>query len=68
MDGTAGLFLMIFCGSLGFGYFVYGKKQAKFVAMIAGVLLCVFPYVVSNLYAQLAIGAGLLAAPFLFRV
>ncbi|MCZ6794314.1 MAG: hypothetical protein O7J95_11945 [Planctomycetota bacterium] len=68
MDGTAGLFLMIFFGSLGVGYFVYGKKQAKFVAMVAGVLLCVFPYVVRDPYAQLAIGAGLLAAPFLFRV
>lgn len=31
-------------GSIGMGYMVYGRKQANFMALLAGVGLCVFPY------------------------
>ncbi|MFN0039508.1 MAG: hypothetical protein ACKVP2_08370 [Burkholderiales bacterium] len=54
-------------GAFGMAYFVYGKRQTRFVPMIAGVLLCVYPYFVQNLFWSLAIGALLLATPFLFR-
>lgn len=54
-------------GAFGMAYFVYGKRQTLFVPMIAGVLLCVYPYFVQNLLWSFAVGALLLAAPFLFR-
>ena len=57
------LFAMLF-GSIGFGYFVYGKKQQRFAALLAGLALIIFPYFVSNTYALAAAGLGLMAAPF----
>ena len=58
------LFVAIIAGAFGMAYFVYGKRQSKFVPVICGVLLCIFPYFTENLYAQAIIAAVLLAAPF----
>jgi hypothetical protein len=55
----------IFAGAIGMGYFIYGKRQAKFAPMIAGVLLCIYPYFTESLLWLSAIGALLLVAPFL---
>ena len=46
-------------------YFVYGKRQSKIVPLVAGVLLCIYPYFTDSPYALIGIGAALLAAPFL---
>ena len=51
-------------GVFGVAYFVYGKKQAKLVPMVAGVLLCVYPYFTDSLLWLCVIGGLLLAAPF----
>jgi hypothetical protein len=59
------LWVGIIAGAFGMAYFIYGKRQSKFVPVIAGVLLCIFPYVTDNPWAQLVIGAVLLAAPFI---
>ena len=60
-----GLVVGIIAGAFGMAYFVYGRRQSKVVAVVAGVLLCIYPYFVEGLLAQCAIGAALLAAPFL---
>ena len=36
--------------------------------ILAGAALCGYPYFVSNLWAELGIGAALLALPFIWRV
>jgi hypothetical protein len=51
-------------GVFGVAYFVHGKKQAKLVPMVAGVLLCVYPYFTDSLLWLCVIGGALLAAPF----
>ncbi|HTM35032.1 MAG TPA: hypothetical protein VL263_27175 [Vicinamibacterales bacterium] len=56
--------LAVFLGIIGTGYVMYGRRAQNPVALIAGVLLCVFPYFVDSLIWTLLIGAGLLAAPF----
>jgi hypothetical protein len=58
------LIIGLFSGAFGMAYFVYGRRQSKLVPVIAGLLLCVFPYFTDNLLAQCVIGAVLLAAPF----
>ncbi len=58
------LVISIFAGAIGAGYFIYGKRQTKFVPMLAGVLLCVYPYFVDSLFWLSAIGIVLMAAPF----
>ena len=45
-------------------YFVYGKKQAELAFMLAGGLLCIYPYVVSDLTVMVIVGVLLMAAPF----
>ena len=52
-------------GVFGAAYFVYGKKQAKMSAMLAGVALCVYPYFIENVWLDILVGAALLAVPFL---
>ena len=59
------LWVGVVAGAIGMGYFIYGKRQAKYVPMIAGVLLCVYPYFVESLLALSVIGLLLVAAPFL---
>ena len=44
------LFLSIAIGSIGFGLFIYGKKQARIPQLVAGILLMGYPYFVSNLW------------------
>lgn len=67
MDSTQ-LFLGLIFGSVGMGFFVYGKKQGKMMALISGVALCVIPYAVSNTILLTIIGIFLVALPFVFRL
>jgi hypothetical protein len=64
VDATS-LVIGIFTGAIGVAYFVYGKRQARFVPLIAGMLLCVYPYFLASVPQMLAVGAALIAAPFL---
>ena len=55
----------VIAGAIGMGYFIYGKRQTKIVPMVAGALLCIYPYFIdSSLWLSL-IGLLLVAAPFL---
>ena len=49
------------------GYFIYGKKEAEAVPMLAGAALCIVPYFIDNLLVLILVCAALLAAPFFFR-
>ncbi|HXT04970.1 MAG TPA: amino acid transport protein [Casimicrobiaceae bacterium] len=64
MNATS-LMIGIFTGAIGVGYFMYGKRQTKFVPLIAGMMLCVYPYFVSGALWLVVVGAALMAAPFL---
>lgn len=58
------LFTSLIFGTIGMGYFVYGKKQANFTMLGAGVALMVYPYVVPGLAMMILIGIVLMAIPF----
>lgn len=60
------LFIGMIAGVFGVAYFVYGKKRTKLTPMIAGVLLCVYPYFIDSALWLCVIGALLLASPFVF--
>jgi hypothetical protein len=55
----------IIAGAFGLGYFIYGKRQAKFAPMLAGILLCIYPYFTDSLLWLCVMGIILLVAPFL---
>ena len=59
------LFAGMIVSTIGVGYLMYGKRQAKFVPLIAGVGLCVYPYFVGDWLWLAVIGVPLLVAPFL---
>jgi hypothetical protein len=59
-----GLFVALVAGAFGMAYFVYGKRQTRFVPMIAGILLCVYPYFIDSLLWLCIVGGALLVAPF----
>jgi hypothetical protein len=56
MGGTAVLLWGMLFGSIGFGFFLYGKKQKAVVPLITGIALCVVPYFIANVYALVIIG------------
>ena len=55
-------------GAIGFGFFLYGKKQKKVVPLITGIALCVVPYFIANVYALVIVGVILMAIPFIVRI
>lgn len=63
---TALIFSLLF-GTIGVGYFIYGKKQQRMIPLIAGIALCAFPYFIPNPYAMVIVGTILTAAPWLLR-
>jgi hypothetical protein len=68
MDSTAVLLWGLLFGSIGFGYFLYGKKQKAAVPLITGIVLCVVPYFIANVYALVMVGVVLMAIPFILRI
>jgi hypothetical protein len=58
------LFFGLFAGAVGVAYIVYGRRQTKLVPVIAGILLCVYPYFFESGLWLGVIGTALVAAPF----
>ena len=68
MDSTAVLLWGLLFGSVGFAFFIYGKKQKTVVPLITGIALCVVPYFIPNVYALVIVGVILMAIPFFVRI
>lgn len=66
MDTATLLWGLIF-SSIGFAYFIYGKKQKRGVPFASGIGMMIFPYFISNTYLIVIIGIVLLALPYYFR-
>jgi hypothetical protein len=55
-------------GSIGLGFFIFGKRQGAPVPLACGMLLMVFPYFVSSAWAMVIVGALLMAIPYFVRL
>ena len=66
MDTTSLLWGLLF-GSVGLGFFIYGKRQKAVVPLVCGLVLMVFPYFISNTIVLIAIGVALMALPYFVR-
>lgn len=60
---TNNLILGLVFSSIGIGYFVYGRKQSNLVAKYCGLALMLYPYLVTNTLALIAVGVGLMLIP-----
>lgn len=65
---TASLLWAVLFGSIGFGYFLYGKKQKVVTPLVCGIALMVFPYFISNVVLLVVVGAALVAIPYFLKV
>ena len=63
----ANLLGQILFGAIGFGAFLYGKKQGAFRAMILGAALMAYPYFVPDTLILYSIGILLTLCLFIFR-
>ena len=68
MGSTSVLLWGLLFGSIGFGFFLYGKKQKAVVPLITGIVLCVVPYFIANVYVLVTVGVILMAIPFFVRI
>jgi len=65
---TSSLLWGLLFGSIGLGFFVYGRRQQAVVPLICGVALMVFPYFVSNTMLLVILGLALIAIPYFVRM
>lgn len=66
MDTTQ-ILLSVLWGAIGLGYFVYGKKQQRFLPLVSGIALMAFPYFVENWILSVGIGLVLTVLPLVIR-
>lgn len=55
-------------GSVGLGFFLYGKKQRSPIPMVCGLALMIYPYFIGNTLLLVAIGIVLMAVPYFIRL
>ncbi len=67
MDTSSLLWGLLF-GSIGLGFFVYGRRQKMVVPLACGVALMVFPYFISNTALLVILGVALVAIPYFVRM
>jgi hypothetical protein len=68
MEGTSQLIWALVFGSIGFGFFLYGKKQRAAVPLATGIALIIYPYFVSNVYILVIVGTVLVVLPYFVRL
>ncbi len=67
MGSESSLWWGLLFGSIGLGYFIYGKRQRVAMPLICGIALMIFPYFVSSTLLLVFVGCILLAGPFIFK-
>ena len=65
---TSTLIWGVLFGSIGLGFFVYGKKQKVIIPLLSGIGLMVLPYIISNLLLLILCGVILIGLPFLVKI
>jgi len=54
-------------GSIGLGFFVYGKKQKVIIPFISGIGLMIIPYFISNVFILVTTGIFFVGLPFFIK-
>lgn len=68
MGGTGVLIWGMVFGAIGFGFYLYGKRQRAPVPLVVGIALFIVPYFISNVYLLVGVGALLMALPYFVRL
>lgn len=62
---TRFLFASLLWGSIGVGYFIYGKKQREMIPLVGGVAMIAVSYFVSSALLMSLLSIALMAAVYL---
>ncbi len=54
-------------GSIGVGFFIYGKRQGDFPTLFAGIGLMVVSFLITDVYLLALISIALMGFPWLWR-
>jgi len=54
-------------GSVGLGFFVYGKRHKAIIPFISGIGLMLGPYIIANVFLLVITGLVLIALPFVIK-
>ena len=66
MDLSAGtLFVSLGVGTVGFGFFLYGKKQVRIPQLVVGLAMMIYPYFLASAPWMLGIAGILLGGLWL---
>ncbi len=68
MSNTSTLIWAMLFGSIGLGFFVYGKKQRAVIPLLTGIALLIFPWFIPNVYLLVIVGIILVALPYFVRI
>jgi hypothetical protein len=68
VGSEASLLWGVVFGAVGLAYFVYGKKQQRFVPLLCGIGLMAFPYFMSSTVLLVVVGLALSVIPYFFRL
>jgi len=68
MASTSVLLWAVMFGSIGLGYFTYGRKQKHKVASFAGLALMVYPYFFTNAILIVLVGVALMSLPYFVKL
>jgi len=67
MGNTSQIVWSMIFGSIGLGFFIYGKKQKAIVPLLVGIALFIFPYFIANTYILVFTGFAVSAVPFVIK-
>ena len=67
MNASSLLWGLLF-GSIGLGFFMYGRKQRAVAPLVCGLALMVFPYFVTNTVLLVLIGVALMTIPYFLKL
>jgi len=67
MESTALILWGLLFGSIGFGFFLYGKKQRAVTPLVVGIALFLLPYLIGNAYLLVLAGIVLITIPYFVR-
>ena len=65
---TAQLLWAMLFGSIGLGFFIYGKKQKAVIPFVTGIGLFVFPYFITDVYMMVLTGVAIMVLPYFVRL
>ncbi len=68
MPSPLTLMMGVLFGSIGLGFFVYGKKQKAVMPFVSGIGLMALPYFISNIYIFILVCIVLIILPYFVKI